>query len=92
MFGRHQCPRETLRSPFQSDPATLLLIHPSQESKDVEDKLGDLVIWLTKLKNSVVTTSTDDDHEEARRREQLTRFLPHPYRLTNSSPLSALDP
>jgi hypothetical protein len=42
--------------------------------KGVEENLGDLVTWLTKLKDSIATTTTDDDREEAERREQLARF------------------
>ena len=56
---------------------------PSQGYKDVEDKLEDLVIWLTKLKNSV--TSGIDSGEEAKRREQLARFLSYPCHLVDSS-------
>ena len=59
---------------LQSDHFAISLIHPSQESQDVEDRLGDLVLWLTKLKDGVVTTSVDGNREEAERREQLTMF------------------
>ena len=47
----------------------------SQESKDVEDKLKDLIPWLVKLKNSAATASTDDNQEEAKRHEQLTQCV-----------------
>jgi hypothetical protein len=56
------------------------LKYPSQGCKVVEETLRDLVTWLTKLKDSILTTTADDDREEAERREQLTRFLSHPYR------------
>ena len=56
------------------------LIHSSQESKDVRDKLGDLVQWLTKIKDGVLTTSAGDNREEAEGRAQLTRFPPRPSR------------
>jgi hypothetical protein len=46
----------------------------TQGCKGVEEKLGDLVTWLTKLKDSITTTTTDDDCEEAERHEQLARF------------------
>ena len=42
----------------------------SQQSKDVEDKLGDLIPWLIKLKDSVTMASADSNHEETKRREQ----------------------
>ena len=61
------------------------LTYPSQGCKDVEDKLGDLVLWLTKLKNSVTTASADGNHEEAERRKELARFLSHPRHLVDSS-------
>ena len=51
----------------------------------MEEKLGELVLWLTKLKDSVGTASSDDNPEEAERREQLTRFLSHPRHRANSS-------
>ena len=53
---------------------TISLTCPSQGYKDVEAKLEDLVLWLTRLKNTVTTTSVGDNREEAERREQLTRF------------------
>ena len=68
------------------------LTYPSQGCKDVEDKLGDLLIWLTKLKDSVLTTSAGGNHEEAERREQLTRFLSYPHRLADSVQSSLSDP
>ena len=52
---------------------TISLTYPSQGCKDVEDKLGELVLWLTKLNESVTTTNADDNPEEAERREQLIR-------------------
>ena len=66
-------------------PDTNPLTRPSQGCKEVEDKLGDLVLWLTKLKNSVTTTSADGNHEEAERRKELARFLSHPCHLVDSS-------
>ena len=71
---------------------TISLTHPSQGCKDVEEKLGDLIIWLTKLKDGVLRTSADDNHDEAERREQLTRFLSYPLRLADSSQSYFLDP
>ena len=71
---------------------TISLTHPSQGCTDVENKLGDLVIWLTKLKDSVFTTSAGDNREEAGRREQLTRFLSYPHRLADSAQSSFLGP
>ena len=37
----------------------------SQGCKDVEDKLGDPVLWLTKSRNSVAIISTEGNREEA---------------------------
>ena len=74
------------------ESSTISLIYPSQGCKDVEEGLGDLILWLTKLKGSVMTTRTDDNREEAERREQLTRFLLHPHPLDDSSQSPALDP
>ena len=81
MLRRYQCAHKTLRCASQSDQAAISLIYSSQESKDVEDKLGDLVLWLTKLKDGVLTTSADNNREETERRAQLTRFPPHPSHL-----------
>ena len=53
------------------------LTYPSQGCKDIEDKLGDLIIWLTKLMDNVTTTSADGNHDEAERRKELARFLLH---------------
>ena len=61
------------------------LTYPPQGCKDVEDKLGDLVVWLTKLKDSVTTISADGNHDEAERRKELARFLSHPRHLVDSS-------
>ena len=58
----------------------ILLTYPSQESKDVEDKLGNLIPWLNKLKDSMVTADADGSIEEAERREELTRFVSYPHR------------
>ena len=38
----------------------------SQQSKDVEDKLGELIPWLIKLNGSVTTASADGNREEQR--------------------------
>ena len=50
------------------------LMCPPQQSKDVEDKLKDLDLWLSKLENTVTTTSLEINPEEAARRERFTRF------------------
>lgn len=47
----------------------------TQESKDVEDKVGDLIPWLTKLRGSVAAASADGNVEEAQRREKLIRLV-----------------
>ena len=71
---------------------TISLIYPSQGCKDVEEGLGDLILWLAKLKGTVMTTSADNNPEEAERREQLTRFLSYLHPLDVSSQSPALDP
>jgi len=50
----------------------------TQQSKDVQDKLGDLIPWLVKLKDSVTTAGANGNHEEAKRREQLIRCVSRP--------------
>ena len=45
-----------------------------QQSKDVEEKLRDLDLWVNKLENTVVTASSDIDPEEAAGRERFTRL------------------
>ena len=64
---------------------TILLTDLSQGCKDVQENLGDLVLWLTKLKDGMAITSSDENPQEVERREQLTRFLSHPYRLVDSN-------
>ncbi|KAF9790951.1 hypothetical protein BJ322DRAFT_418044 [Thelephora terrestris] len=51
------------------------LIKLYDETKDVEDKVGDLIPWLNKLKNNMTTASASGTNEETERREQLTRSL-----------------
>lgn len=63
--------------------ATTLLTDLLQQCKDVEDKLKDLIPWLTKLKDSVMATSADGNHEETKRLEQLTQCVLHPRRPLN---------
>ncbi|KAF9779770.1 hypothetical protein BJ322DRAFT_339349 [Thelephora terrestris] len=46
-----------------------------EDSKDVEEKLGDLITWVLKLKENVPAASADDDPEGAMRDEQLIREL-----------------
>lgn len=74
MFGRHHRAHQTLRraSPLSSAPNPLT--ESPQQSKDIEDKLAELILWLTKLKDSATLASADGDHGEAERREQLKRY------------------
>ena len=88
---RYKCPHKTLRSAFLPNHATIPLTHGSQQSKDIEEKLGDLIPWLTKLKDSVATPSADGNLEEAERRKQLTQLVSHLFHLVDSSQPSA-DP
>ena len=55
-----------------------------QGCKDVEENLGDLVLWLNKLKDRMATTCYDENRQETERHEQLTRLPSHPYRHTDS--------
>jgi hypothetical protein len=75
MPGRHQCAHEALRSTIPSDRSTISLTHLPQDSKDVEEKLGDLIPWVLKLKESVPAASADGDPEGAKRDEQLILFV-----------------
>jgi len=75
MSGRHHRPYQTLRGEFLSNNPSTPLTDAPQESKDVEDKLGSLTPWLTKLRDSVTKGGADCTHEEAERRDRLTRFV-----------------
>jgi len=77
MLGVYQCGHQTSRCAFLSSCAPASLTDLSQESKDVEAKLGELIPWLIKLKDSV-TASVDGNHEEAERREKLTQYVSYP--------------
>ena len=90
VLGGHRCAHKTLRSAFRLDRLAIPLIYPSQESKDVEEKLGDLIPWLAKLRDSVTTVSAEDNHEEADRREKLARFVSCHHRLAGSDRPSVL--
>ena len=83
VFGRHQCAYQTLRRASLSNRASTLLTGPFQECKDIEDKIGDLIPWLIKLKDSVMTTSADGNDEETKRREQLIQCVSHLRRLVD---------
>ena len=78
VFGRYRCADQALRSPFLSNRAAISLTRTSQECKDVEDKLRELLPWLAKLKESVTTARADDSYR-AEGRETLTRFASHIY-------------
>ena len=66
------------------------LISLFQGCKDVEDKLWELVLWLAKLKGSVAKTGAHANGKEAERRDQLARFLSHPFRLADKTEISTL--
>jgi len=83
LFGRYHCAHQTLRCTFLSSSAPTPLTDSLQQSKDVEDKLGDLIPWLAKLKDSAMLTSVDGNREEAERREQLKRYVQHLRRLVD---------
>jgi len=57
------------------DNAPTPLTASYQQSKDVEDKLVDLIPWLTKLKDNATSATADGNHEEAKRREILTQCM-----------------
>lgn len=59
--------------PFDNGPT--LLTDSYQESKDVEDKLSDLIPWLKRLKDNAVPIGADGSHEEVERREKLRRYV-----------------
>ena len=85
VFGRDQRTHQALPSPFLLNRATTPLTCPSQQSKDVEDELGDLIPWLIRLKDSVATAGADGNHQEVERRERLMRFVSCPYCLGRNS-------
>lgn len=51
-----------------------LMQSSSKQIKDVEEKLGDLIPWLTKLEKTVVTPTVKVNPEEAERRKQLNQL------------------
>ena len=75
--GRHQCTHKTLQSAFPSNRTTISLMDSSQEYQDVQEKLRDLIPWLTNLKDNLMTPCTNDNREEVERRERLIRYLSH---------------
>lgn len=85
VFGRDQCHYQTLRRALLSNIAPPLLTDLSQESKDVENELGDLIPWLAKLKDSITTAGDNGNHEEENRRDQLIRCALHPRCFAHSS-------
>ena len=83
MFGRHRCPYQTPPRASLSNRVSTLLTGLFQQCKDIEDKVGDLVPWLVKLKDSVMTTSADGDNEEGNWRGRLIWCVPHCRYLVN---------
>ena len=88
VFGRHHRAHQTLRRAFPLNNAPTPLTDSPQQSKDVEEKLADLILWLTKLKDSATLASTDSDRGEAERREQLKRYVQLLRRLVDPGKLS----
>lgn len=64
VLGTYQCTNQTPRSLFPLNGAATLLMHSSQEFKDIEEKIGDLVSWLAKLKRSITTTRAGDNRKD----------------------------
>ena len=83
VLGRYRCTDQTLRGVSPSNRAAIPFTRSSQECKDVEDKLGDLIPWLTKLKENITTPHADEDGDDAQRRGHLTRFVSHTHHLTD---------
>lgn len=54
-----------------------------QQCKDIEDKLGDFIPWLIKLKVNLTAASANDNPEEAKRREPLIRCVSYLPRLAD---------
>jgi len=75
VFGRRHCAHQTLRCRFLLENAPTPLTASYQQSKEVEDKLADLIPWLTKLKENATSATADGNHEEAKRREILTQCV-----------------
>ena len=48
---------------------------PSKHSKDVKEKIEDLIPQLDRFKQNITTTTVDGDPEETNRREGLTRCV-----------------
>ena len=64
--------------------AVISLTCSPQQSKDVEEKLRDLIPWLAALESAVATETLDINPEEVLRRQQLTRLASHLYCLVDS--------
>ena len=47
----------------------------SQETKDVKERLEDLVTWVTALEESLMKLKTGNDPEEGERRQRLAWFI-----------------
>ena len=47
----------------------------SQETKDVKERLEDLVTWVTALEESLMKLKTGNDPEEGERCQQLAQFI-----------------
>ena len=86
VFGMYQCTDQALRSEFPHQIAAAPLTHSSQESKGVEEKLVDLIPWLTKLKASV-TMTPDEGGDDAERREELMWCVSHACYPNNFKPI-----
>jgi len=50
----------------------------SQQSKDVSDKLEELIPWLTKLLEGLAKVDANEDQQEVERRTQLARLASNP--------------
>ena len=83
--GISDCHHQTLWRAFPLNSAPTPLTESSQQSKDIEDKLGDLIPWLAKLNERTTLTSIDGNHEEAERRAQLKGCVQHFRRLVDPS-------
>jgi hypothetical protein len=74
MFERDQRANQILQCTFTSNNHFPLLTGSSQETKHVKEKLDDLVHWLAKLKDTLMSIHVDGDTKEMESRVQLAKF------------------
>ena len=63
-----------------------------QQSKDVKDRIEQLILWLTKLRESLAKVDPNDDKQEVERRTRLARSVANQTRHFTSEDESFVGP